>query len=51
LVPVHAAPVLCTVSHARPHPPQLVMVFVAVSHPFWFEPDVSQSAKPTAHPV
>jgi hypothetical protein len=39
------------VSHARPQPPQLVMVFVAVSQPFAFVPDVSQSPKPTAQPL
>jgi hypothetical protein len=37
--------------HALPQPPQLVMVFVCVSQPFVFTPDVSQSAQPPAHPM
>jgi hypothetical protein len=49
VVPLHAALLLLTVSHALPQPPQFVIVLVGVSHPFAFLPDVSQSAHPGAH--
>jgi hypothetical protein len=44
VVPLHAAPMLWTVSHVAPHAAQLVMVLVAVSQPFVSGAVVSQSA-------
>jgi hypothetical protein len=43
-VPSHVAATLCVVSHAMPQAEQLVMVFVAVSHPSRSGAVVVQSA-------
>jgi hypothetical protein len=43
VVPLHEPPLLCTVSHAFPHPPQFDPVN-SVSQPFVFAPVLSQSA-------
>jgi hypothetical protein len=49
--PEHAAPALWVVSHASPHAPQLVIVFVGVSQPLVSGAVVLQSAQPAEHPV
>ena len=51
VVPLQAAPMLCSVSHVAPQAAQLVMVLVAVSQPFRSGADGSQSANPMAQPV
>ena len=51
VVPVHDAPLLLVVSHARPQPLQSVMVFVDVSQPLKSLPPGSQFAKPVLQPV
>jgi hypothetical protein len=51
LVPSHVAPLLLTVSHARPHALQFVMEFVCVSQPAVFGAAVVQSPKPDTQPV
>jgi hypothetical protein len=51
VVPVHVAPVLSVVSHAAPHPPQFITVFVCVSQPFESGDVVTQSAHPGTQPV
>jgi hypothetical protein len=43
------SPVLWVVSHAAPHAPQLVVVFVGVSQPSLSGPVLVQSAQPAAH--
>jgi len=43
-VPSHEAPELCVVSHLLPHPPQLSVVVVGVSHPSVSGAVVLQSA-------
>ena len=35
LPPLHAAPMVVCVSHARPQAPQFVVVVILVSQPFW----------------
>jgi hypothetical protein len=43
-VPEQVAPVLFSVLQAAPHPPQLAVVVVGVSHPLAFGAPASQSA-------
>jgi hypothetical protein len=45
------APVLWLASQALPQPPQLVIVFVGVSHPAVSGAVVVQFAHPPTHPV
>jgi hypothetical protein len=51
LVPLQPVPTLCVVSHAFPHPPQLVIVLVGVSQPAVSGAVVMQFAHPPTHPV
>jgi hypothetical protein len=51
VVPLHVAPPLCSVSHAAPQAPQLVVVMVAVSQPSGSGAVFVQSANPATHPV
>jgi hypothetical protein len=49
VVPLHAAPLLFTVSHIRPQPLQFVMLVVCVSQPFVFGAVVTQSPQLPEH--
>jgi hypothetical protein len=46
VVPLHAAPLLFTVSHELPQPAQLDVVLSGVSHPLVFGAVVAQSPNP-----
>jgi hypothetical protein len=46
---LHVAPLLFAVSHALAQPPQSVVVFVGVSHPFVLGAVVTQSPQPPLH--
>jgi hypothetical protein len=51
VVPSQVAPLLFTVSHTLPQPPQFSVVFVCVSQPLVSGAVVTQSAKPALQPA